>query len=89
MISFLRRSAGETLAVVLNFTPVPRHDYRVPAPGAGNWLEIFNSDAERYGGSGLLNLDPIGTETVSSQGRAHSLRLTLPPLGGVVMRLQS
>jgi 1,4-alpha-glucan branching enzyme len=89
VISFLRRSAGETLAVVLNFTPVPRHDYRVPAPGAGNWLEIFNSDAERYGGSGLLNLDPVGTETVSSHGREHSLRLTLPPLGGVVLRLQS
>ena len=89
VISFLRRSAGETLAVVLNFTPVPRHDYRVPAPGAGNWLEIFNSDAERYGGSGLLNVDPVGTEAVSSQGREHSLRLTLPPLGGVVLRLQS
>jgi 1,4-alpha-glucan branching enzyme len=89
VISFLRRSAGETLAVVLSFTPVPRHDYRIPVPAAGTWLEIFNSDAERYAGSGLLNGLAVEAEAVPFRGRAHSMCITLPPLGGVVLRLQS
>jgi 1,4-alpha-glucan branching enzyme len=89
VISFLRRGATECLAVVLNFTPVPRPGYRVPAPGAGTWLELFNSDAEPYGGSGLLNSDPVISEPTPSHGRQHSMCLTLPPLGGVVLQLQS
>jgi len=89
VISFLRRSAGETLAVVLNFTPVPRHDYRVPAPAAGTWTEIFNSDASRYGGSGLLNGAALATEAMPLHGREQSVSLTLPPLAGTVFQLQS
>jgi 1,4-alpha-glucan branching enzyme len=72
------------LAVVLNFTPVPRHDYRVPAP-PGAWVEIFNSDAGHYGGSGLLNREWIQAEHHAFGGRDHSLVITLPPLGGVVL----
>jgi 1,4-alpha-glucan branching enzyme len=72
--------------VILNFTPVPRHDYRVPAP-AGAWVEIFNSDAGHYGGSGLLNRADIRSEPWHFGGRDHSLVVTLPPLGGVVLQL--
>jgi len=89
VVSFLRHSSSETLAVVLNFTPVPRHDYRIGAPLAGHWHEIFNSDANRYGGSGLLNSDPVTSEDLAFQGREQSMRITLPPLGAVVLRLQS
>jgi 1,4-alpha-glucan branching enzyme len=88
VISFLRRSPGETVAVVLNFTPVPRHDYRIPAED-GRYREIFNSDAEAYGGSGLLNRNDLHAEAVPFQGRGHSLRLNLPPLGAVVLQHQS
>jgi len=89
VIAFLRRSADEALLVVLNFTPVPRHDYRIPSPDAGAWKEIFNSDSDRYGGSGQCNAEPVAAEAVALQGRDHSLRLTLPPLGGIVLERQS
>jgi 1,4-alpha-glucan branching enzyme len=88
VISFLRRSESESLAIVLNFTPVPRGDYRIPALG-GHWQELFNSDAHRYGGSGTLNPAPLAAEPIPMNGRSHSLRLTLPPLACVVLRLQS
>ncbi|MGK2926529.1 MAG: 1,4-alpha-glucan branching protein GlgB [Lysobacterales bacterium] len=84
VIAFLRRGKKETVAVILNFTPVPRHDYRVPAP-PGAWREIFNSDAGHYGGSGLLNRADIRSEPYHFAGREHSLVVTLPPLGGVVL----
>jgi 1,4-alpha-glucan branching enzyme len=89
VIAFLRHGASESLAVILNFTPVPRYDYRVPISAAGSWLEVFNSDAERYGGSDLLNEAPLNAEAIPFQGRECSLRLTLPPLGGSILRLQS
>ncbi|TIM43516.1 MAG: 1,4-alpha-glucan branching protein GlgB, partial [Mesorhizobium sp.] len=46
---------GNPVAVISNFTPVPRDNYRVPLPTAGKWREIINTDAADYGGSGKGN----------------------------------
>ena len=89
VISFVRRSSHESVAVVLNFTPVARHGYRIPVAEEGVYHEIFNSDATRYGGSGVENQGALQTEAVPYHGRGHSLCVTLPPLGGVVLRYQS
>ena len=89
VISFLRRSENEALAVVLNFTPVAREDYRIPVPQAGVYREIFNSDAGHFGGSGIHNQGELHTQAVPFLSREHSLCLTLPPLGGVVLLYQS
>jgi 1,4-alpha-glucan branching enzyme len=86
VLSFLRKDGGErTVAVVLNFTPVPRHGYRVGVPLAGRWRELLNSDSAFYGGSNVGNLGELRTDPVSWMGREHSLSLTLPPLGGIVL----
>ena len=81
--------AGEALAVVLNLTPVPRQDYRVPSPEAGRWVEIFNSDAEPFGGSGQIHGGAVAVEPVPFHGRQHSVRIVLPPLGAAVFQIQS
>jgi 1,4-alpha-glucan branching enzyme len=86
VIAFARCGSQEQLTVVLNFTPVPRYDYRVPVPGPGAYDEVFNSDAAHYCGSDLLNRDRLHSEQVECNGREHSLRLNLPPLAGVVLR---
>jgi 1,4-alpha-glucan branching enzyme len=89
VISFVRRSGHESLVVVLNFTPVARENYRIPAPGLGVYREIFNSDAQCFGGSGVGNHSELHAETVPHCGRADSLCITLPPLGGVILNHQS
>ena len=89
VISFVRRSEHETLVVVLNFTPVVRGDYRIPAPGAGVYREIFNSDAAAFGGSGIENQAELHAEPVPQSGRENSLCVTLPPLAGVILQYQS
>ena len=87
VLGWLRRSAAGDLAlVVANLTPVPRHDYRIGAPAAGEWREVANSDLVRFGGSGVDNPDPVATQAVPAHGREHSLTLTLPPLGLTVLR---
>jgi 1,4-alpha-glucan branching enzyme len=65
---------------VFNFTPVPRHNYRVGVPRGGRWREILNSDAQWYGGSGLGNLGGSEALPMPYEEYSHSLTLTLPPL---------
>ena len=82
VISLLRhgRLPQQNIAVVCNFTPVPRLQYRVGVPQGGYWKEMLNSDSSVYGGSGLGNLGGVVAEDVPAHGRFHSLSLTLPPL---------
>ncbi|HYO26479.1 MAG TPA: 1,4-alpha-glucan branching protein GlgB [Lacipirellulaceae bacterium] len=90
VISFLRRSAsGETIAAVLNFTPVPRLNYQIGAPRSGHWRELFNSDAKEHGGAGYGNFGGVEASPVAMHGRTHSLTLTLPPLGAVFLKAPS
>jgi len=85
---FLRRDASERRLVVaaFNFTPVPRHGYRVGLPVAGRWEEILNSDAPLYGGSGQGNMGGVEALPTEYHGRAYSAEVTLPPLGMVLFR---
>ncbi len=84
VIAFLRWCDGRAVLVVCNFTPVPRHGYRVGAPHAGRWRELLNTDASCYGGGDVGNGGGVLASDASWMGRPNSLELTLPPLGVVV-----
>jgi len=86
VVSYLRRGGGATFAVVCNFTPVPRQNYRIGVPHGGFWREVLNGDAALYGGSGQGNFGGIEASPVSASGRYHSLTATLPPLAILVFR---
>lgn len=88
VISFIRKgkSTDDVILVVGNFTPVPRHNYRVGAPHGGFWKEALNSDATIYGGSGQGNSGGMNASPVPVHGRAYSLSLTLPPLGILILK---
>ena len=81
-------SKDELLVVVCNFTPEVRHHYRVGVPYRGTWIEIFNTDDQKYAGSGLLNVGSAMTSPVKYHGRDYSISLTLPPLGVSVWKLE-
>jgi 1,4-alpha-glucan branching enzyme len=88
ILSFMRKSRnGEQMIVAaFNFTPVPRHNYRVGVPQIGYWREILNSDSEVYGGAGFGNLGGTHAERIPAHGRDYSLNLIVPPLGAVFFR---
>jgi 1,4-alpha-glucan branching enzyme len=87
VITFLRKGRdGELVMVACNFTPVPRHHYRVGVPRGGFWQEVLNSDAWEYGGSGQGNLGGMEAAPIPFHGRSHSLTLSLPPLGAVFFK---
>ena len=85
VVSYVRRHAGEVCLVVLNFTPVPRNDYYVGVPFAGDWHELLNSDSRHYGGSDLGNGGTLVAEPVAWMGQPARVRLTLPPLAALVL----
>ncbi len=87
VISFMRRSSTDELIIaVFNFTPVPRHNYQIGVPLPGRWLELLNSDAPIYGGSGQGNLGGVDAAPVGKHGHLHSVTLTLPPLGAIFLK---
>jgi 1,4-alpha-glucan branching enzyme len=87
VLVFERKSEDGHLVVALNFTPVPRHDYRIGVPQAGEYEEILNSDSEFYGGSNVGNgAGPLATEPVAWMDHEQSLRISLPPLAAIVLR---
>ncbi len=83
VFAWLRKAPGANpVAVVSNFTPVPREAYRLPLPHAGTWREIVNTDAAAYGGSGMGN---GGSVTAHAEGGGAAASLTLPPLATVML----
>jgi 1,4-alpha-glucan branching enzyme len=88
IVSLLRKSRSnpdQVVAVALNFTPMPRHNYAVGVPFGGHWREILNSDAPLYGGSGQGNMGGVDAAPIPLHGRRWSVNLTLPPLGAVFL----
>jgi 1,4-alpha-glucan branching enzyme len=88
MLSFMRKSkhSDELVAAVFNFTPVPRHNYRVGVPHGGYWKEILNSDAKQYGGADFGNLGGAEAQEITAHGRPYSLNLIVPPLGALFFK---
>ena len=88
VVAFLRRShdSDDHLVFVCNFTPVPRHGYRLGVPQARFYREVLNTDAAEYGGSGVTN--PPGREAIARpwHNKPCSLELTLPPFGVVILK---
>jgi 1,4-alpha-glucan branching enzyme len=88
IVAFIRRAKDrdDFLVFVFNFTPVPRHGYRIGVPKPGFYREILNSDSGIYGGSNVGNLGGRETEALSWHGLLHALLLDLPPLAGLILK---
>ncbi len=87
VISFLRRDHhGGFVIVALNLTPVPRPKYCLGAPLAGQYYEIFNSDAAIYGGSNMGNAGQVTSIDKASMGQSQSIQVVLPPLSALILQ---
>jgi 1,4-alpha-glucan branching enzyme len=89
MICFMRKSTNEDemLIVVCNFTPQVHQSYRIGVPVMGAYEEVFNSDNERFGGSGQRNQEKLVAEEHNWQNKQYSIVLTVPPLATVYLKL--
>jgi 1,4-alpha-glucan branching enzyme len=74
----------EEIIVVLNVTPVPRHDYPIHVYGNKKRKEIFNSDDKAFWGVGDLFNKVIKSEP--QDGEWVKLILELPALSAIVIK---
>ena len=73
------------VVVILNMTPVPRHDFPIHLYGKKQWKEIFNSDEKHFWGVGdLYNID-IQIEPQDEKEEWYKLNLQLPALSAIVI----
>jgi 1,4-alpha-glucan branching enzyme len=88
IVSLLRKSrhGTEFTVAVVNFTPVPRTGYLVGVPSAGAYRELLNSDLAIYGGGDVHNPNVVVADGPPAHGFELSLRLTVPPLGFLLLK---
>ena len=87
ILSFVRRAhnPAEYLVTILNFTPNVHTEYKVGVPELGEYITIFNSDSEFYGGSNVGNEILIAQEG-EWQNQPAYITLTIPPLAGIILK---
>ena len=88
IFSYVRwdKKRTDPVLVILNLTPVVRDNYETGVPLPGVWREVFNTDREEYGGTGLLNGADMPSRPGSRNNRDQYITLRLPWLGAVILR---
>ena len=88
VLSFRRKGKdpNNDVLVMLNMTPVVRNDWEVHVQGKKTWQEIFNSDAEKYWGTGKILNPEVPVTVTDKKAKWNKLTVQLPPLGAVLLR---
>ncbi|HET6960224.1 MAG TPA: 1,4-alpha-glucan branching protein GlgB [Vicinamibacterales bacterium] len=88
VVSLVRfaKDRRDLVVLIFNFTPVVRTDFRIGVPEPGFYAELLNSDASVYGGSNVGNGGGLDSEPTAAHGFDQSLRLTVPPLGCLLLK---
>jgi 1,4-alpha-glucan branching enzyme len=89
VIAYFRKGDEDAkiLLVVINMTPTVHKNYEIGVHEAGIWTEILNTDADAYGGSGMLNDGKLKTKAGEKHGRENVLSINLAPLATMVFEL--
>ncbi len=75
---------GDSMVFAVNFSAVDRIGYRVYVRDGGVYRELLNSDAEEFGGGGLLNDGPLKTK--KQRGGGVYFTADLPALTAVFFK---
>ncbi|MEN9350281.1 MAG: hypothetical protein RL372_1259 [Bacteroidota bacterium] len=80
------KNPAQDILVVINATPVVRHDWKIKVQGKTSWQEIFNSDAKEFWGTGVVYNPLIPSVCVDKENNWYELTLQLPALSAVVLK---
>ncbi|MCR2820638.1 1,4-alpha-glucan branching protein GlgB [Lederbergia panacisoli] len=88
VIAFRRRgkTQHDELIIICNFTSNVSYDYKVGVPESGKYKEIFNSDADEFGGSGQLNEGEHFSFPKKWHGLPHHIKIKVPPLAVTIFK---
>ncbi len=78
--------AGEKMICIFNFTPVERLNYPVGVDEEGRYRTLLSSDRNRYGGN-TARVKTYHTKDEAFHGRSHGLRVDIPPLSAMFLKI--
>ena len=86
-LTFVRKGQGknEILLIAANFSGIPL-ELTIGVPAAGKYKEMFNSDDEKYGGSGRVNSRVKRSKAVEWDDRPDSVTVKLAPLSLSILK---
>lgn len=81
MLSYVRKGndVKDMLVVVANFADA-KQEFRVGVPCEGKYREVFNTDDENYGGSGMLNRGICDALEMEWDGKPYAIDMVSAPL---------
>jgi 1,4-alpha-glucan-branching enzyme 1 len=89
IISFRRIAYdGSEIICVCNFQPVQHDNYVVGVPEYGIYEEVFNSEAEEFGGCGIRNEGELKAKKKKDHELNYSMEITVPPLAVMYFKLK-
>jgi len=80
------KNPAHDIVVIINATPVVRHDWKISVQGKQEWHEIFNSDDQDFWGTGVVYNPSIPCVCKDAQKKWYELTLQLPALSAVVLQ---
>ncbi|MBM7649737.1 1,4-alpha-glucan branching enzyme [Bacillus ectoiniformans] len=87
VFSFIRwDQQGNPIIAVYNFSEYGYEQYKVGVPEACDYMEVLNSDDQRFGGSNQVNTIVIKSEKGVYHGQPASIEIKLPPFGAVFIQ---
>uniref|UniRef100_UPI00403F5DB4 1,4-alpha-glucan branching protein GlgB n=1 Tax=Candidatus Enterococcus willemsii TaxID=1857215 RepID=UPI00403F5DB4 len=88
VLTFIRKGKAKKdfLIVVLNLTPVERHDFSIGVPYAGTYQEIFNTEMEEFGGTWTRHNDTSQTIEKPFKQFDYQIQTIVPSLGALILR---
>jgi 1,4-alpha-glucan branching enzyme len=80
------KKAKDNMLIILNVTPVVRHDWEIYVHGKGKWKEVFNSNDKEFWGTGDVFNPTISATLVDKPSECYQIKVHLPALGAVVLK---
>ncbi len=80
------KNKKDDVLIVMNTTPVPRHDWKVQVYDKSEWKEVFNSDKAEYYGSGNIYNPSPAVHLVDKKASLYEINCHLPALAAVIFR---
>ena len=77
------------LIFIYNFTPVVRYDFRVGVPYLKYYVEVFNTDAIEFGGSGQVMTETLVAEKIEMNNKPYSIKIKVPPMAATVLSINN
>jgi 1,4-alpha-glucan branching enzyme len=88
VIVYLRKGkkSKEDILIVFNMTPVKRENWKIKVLGKKDWEIIFNSDENKFWGSGEVDGQAVTTIAVDKKNKLYEINVHLPSLGAIILK---